>query len=633
MLNLLLLVADLWVVGGAVFGLHYLNPRYGFAPLLLAVGGLAAILQLQSGVYIEPFPQFLLFIASNVLVPVVLAAVLAVYVVNGSAPAPTLIVSVLAVSVLALGVYTLYGAHLSLPAGGTFGFTAEAVTPRVRVTLASLIAFAADMFAIAVVYQGARNHVHWMPEWGSPGLALLAALWTDSIVFSLLATGGTTRFVTDLPGDVLGKTLSALVLWPLVALYLTRFAPRMPGYVGGLGRRTLDVFQGSFDEVKLALIRTEAALEQSEAERRRVQTYLEQISSNISEALWLAEPGKTHPVYTNIAYERIWGRSAESILGDPRAFVDSIHPEDRDRVLAGLPRQSSGHYSVDYRVVRPDGTVRWVRDRAFPIINEQGQVTRIAGITEDITERRVLERNQLDLAVEREKVKLLRDFISEASHDIKGPLTAFNLLVHQLSRAEDEEKRQIYLQDLQIISGRLGKTIEDLLTLSRLESKGEMEAMKLNLNQMLREICDGLSPICEQKKLEVVLRPVPLEAVVRADRVDLARALSNLVENAMNYTPPGGRVEVGAQVDEREVLISVRDTGIGIPADEQPMIFDRFFRATNARSADPAGTGLGLAIVKRVVEQHRGRIDVQSAIGIGTTFNVYLPRADGQRAN
>lgn len=106
------------------------------------------------------------------------------------------------------------------------------------------------------------------------------------------------------------------------------------------------------------------------------------------------------------------------------------HPDDKERVLANLSRQSQPNYDVEYRIMRPDGTVCWVRDRTFPIKNEHGQVYRIAGISEDITERKQLEKRQLDLAIERERVKLLRDFINEASHDIKSPLTAINLKIY-----------------------------------------------------------------------------------------------------------------------------------------------------------------------------------------------------------
>ena len=208
------------------------------------------------------------------------------------------------------------------------------------------------------IYLGLNGFSH-LPDWIAVGIALIASLWTDAIVFSLISDLGTPDFLAVLPGDVLGKTISALALWPLVAYYLVRVAPHLPTYVGSQNRRTFDVLSGSLNEVKLALVRTEAALQKSEAERRQEAAYFQQISDHINEALWLATVNQTQAFYVNPAYERIWGRSAASLYADSQSFIDSIHPEDRERVVALLPKQSSGNYDIEFRVIRPDGTIRW----------------------------------------------------------------------------------------------------------------------------------------------------------------------------------------------------------------------------------------------------------------------------------
>src|SRR5262249_5278108 len=163
----------------------------------------------------------------------------------------------------------------------------------------------------------------------------------------------------------------------------------MPHHLGSKNRRTLDVLFGSLEELKMALVHTESALEASEAERQKEAAYLRLISNHIEEALWLASAAQSeHAFYVNPAYERIWGRSAASLYADPLSFVRAIHPEDQPRVLAGLPNQTKEAREVEYRVVRPDGSLCWVRDRSFPILDETGEVYQIAGITEDITERK-----------------------------------------------------------------------------------------------------------------------------------------------------------------------------------------------------------------------------------------------------
>lgn len=632
MINFLLLILDIWVLSGFILLLHYYNPQIGFAPFILVVGTLAVITQGQVGVYVEPASGFILFLSGNVLVPVTLMSVLVLYIADGTVPARTLIYGILGITLLVLGIHLVYRLHLTLPNGGSFrGLERDVLIPPLdpRTTLASFIAFTADMFSIAVFYQGVKNHVPSLPEWIVIGLSLLAGLWTDAIVFNLFDSLGKDDFIQILPGELVGKTISAFILWPATAYYLVQIAPTLPDHIGGGNRRTLDLLFGSYDQVKLALTRTQAALQKSETERQQEEAYFRQISDNINEALWLAEPGKNHRAFfVNPAYERIWGRSADVIYSDSNLFVETIHPEDRQRVVAGLPNQLLGNYDVEFRIVRPDGTVRWIRDRAFPIYNTQGQVHRIAGVSEDITERKLAEQHSVELAVERKKVKFLRDFIAEASHDLKNPLTAINLKVHRLGRTEDPVKRQALLEELSVLSDRIGKMVNDLLTLTRLDNTGEMAVKTVDLQQMVRQVCETMRPILDEKEIELVYDLTAVQPILQVDEDDLARAVQNLIDNAAHYTLKGGIIRLKTAVSDTETIIQVSDTGIGIQKEDLPLIFDRFFRATNAQIVDPGGTGLGLAIVKKVVDHHHGRVDVTSTIGIGTTFTIYLPRAD-----
>lgn len=334
-----------------------------------------------------------------------------------------------------------------------------------------------------------------------------------------------------------------------------------------------------------------------------------------------------HPFFVNPAYERIWGQSAEAIYASVTSFINAIHPNDRQRVLDALPKQETGEYDIEYRVVRPDGSMRWVRDRAFPIRDSDGKVYRIAGITEDITVRKQAEKQQLDLTLEREKLKFLRDFIGEVTHDLKSPLSSINLRIHYLTKTDDPDKRRRYLQELVGLSNRMNRMIEDLLTLARLENVQELTFMRVNVVQMMGDICSRMQPQYEEKGVAFTHQLSTEPIIVLGDGEDLGRALENLVDNALHYTPIGGAVHVQLQRDETWVTIRIQDNGIGIPPEDLPNLFKRFFRARNAREIDPAGTGIGLAIVKRVVEQHQGSVEVASELGRGTTFTVKLPLA------
>lgn len=630
MLNFLLLIADIWILSAIIILLHHFSPRIGFAPFLFVVGGLTVLLQSQLGILIEPVPSFSMFVSSNLLVPVLLMAVLILYIANGAVPARLAIYSLIGVSLIALGVLMMYRLHLTLPGGSSISNINldDLVSLNPRTIIASLIAFSADMFTITVFYQGLKNSAPKLPEWLVVGMALLAGLWTDAIIFRIFSDLGTRDFIQFLPGDLIGKTLSAIVLFPVLGVYMTRIAPRQPGYVGGLNRPTFDVLFGSFEEVKMALVRTQEALRQSELERRQQQEYLQQITENVEEALWLSEPGAVHAFYVNPAYASIWGHSPDTILNNPNTFAQSIHPEDRDRVLDGIRNEIHSGYEVEYRIIRPDGVQRWVRDRAFPIHDENGRIYRIAGITEDVTERKRMEQNMIDLGVEKEKVKLLREFIGEASHDLKAPLTAINLKIYQLQKSHDETRRAQIVEELNQLSKRMAHMIDDVLTLARLENLSQMTTMRVDLHRMMNDICQTAKPLADEKQVELQIElPEELPAI-DADEDDLARALTNLVDNAVHYTLQGGIVRVEVMLANEEIRITIADTGIGIANEDQPQIFNRFFRAENARATDPGGTGLGLVIVKKVIEKHGGRVEVTSTLGVGTTFTVYLPLQD-----
>jgi signal transduction histidine kinase len=138
-----------------------------------------------------------------------------------------------------------------------------------------------------------------------------------------------------------------------------------------------------------------------------------------------------------------------------------------------------------------------------------------------------------------------------------------------------------------------------------------------------------MQPLMEAKAVSLTLNLAKTTPCLQADRDDLARALTNLVDNALHYSQQGGQIGIETHVTDQRVVIAISDTGIGIAPEDQPLIFDRFYRAANARAVDPGGTGLGLVIVKKIVEQHGGRIEVSSTVGAGTTFSLYFRNGCG----
>jgi PAS domain S-box-containing protein len=630
-MTIVLFVVSIFMLNSLLLILHYYNARIGIAPFLLTIGAFTVLAQVQAGIYIQPSPDLLLFLSSTMLIPLVLAGILILYVVNGTSTARLAIYYIIITTFTVLFVQIIFRLQLSQPDSGIIGQTGDIMTPvaDIRTTFSGLAAFIVDMFVIAVFYQGIRNYAPYLSEIIRVGLSLLAALWADALVFRLLSLGGTPEFFEVLPGDVVGKTFVALVLWLPMGVYLRFVAPHLSGYIGNDKRRTFDLLFGAGEAMKLSLIRVEAALEKSETERREQAAYFEQIADNIQEALWLLELQPTQPphiTYFNPAYDRILGLNAEA-RKNPQLLLERVYDEDRDTVRVGLERRLSAIHDMEYRIIHPDGKTRCIRERTIPIRNEQGVVYRIAGISEDITSRKNHEKQQLEFELQHERVKLLQDFISETSHDLKSPLTAINLKLFRLVKSEDADNRQQLGKEISQQTQRMSRMIDDLLTLARADSSLDHAYTPLNLNAIVTAVYDELTAAAQAKHHTVLLELADNLPMLAGNQDDLMRVVHNLLDNAILYTPSGGQISLKTQVIDHNILFRIKDTGIGIPENKLPQVFDRFFRADNAQALQAGGTGLGLAIVKKFVEQHSGNIECVSVEGTGTMFTVRLPLA------
>jgi two-component system phosphate regulon sensor histidine kinase PhoR len=221
-----------------------------------------------------------------------------------------------------------------------------------------------------------------------------------------------------------------------------------------------------------------------------------------------------------------------------------------------------------------------------------------------------------------------RDFVANASHELKTPAASIQALAETISSAvaDDPEAVARFSDQLEREAIRLSRLISDLLDLSMLEGEPAVRSHLL-LDELIVEEAERLRARAERASLTLLVEagePV----VVKGSPRDLALMVRNLVENAVQYTRPGGLVEVKLDADDREALVMVRDTGIGIPSRDQPRIFERFYRVDRARSRETGGTGLGLSIVKHVAEGHGGTVALESELGAGSTFTVRLPLED-----
>jgi len=359
-----------------------------------------------------------------------------------------------------------------------------------------------------------------------------------------------------------------------------------------------------------------------------------EMTSAIEHLFWLSNPEGTQALYVSPAYEKIWGRSCESVYRNPESFVDAIHEDDRARIEARLPLQREGSYDEKYRIRRPDGSIAWIRSRAFPIRDADGEVVRVAGIAMDITAQRHLE-EQLAQAQRMESIGRLAGGIA---HDFNNLLTVILGIVEMLllglptgvTLAAD-------LEAIKEAGERAASLTSQLLMFARRQAVAPMQLDVTHVAQQMERLLRRV--LGEHVELRTALEPGTCTVI--ADRAQLEQVLVNLVINARDAMPNGGHlsietrsVTVGLADSERAfrraevepgeyVMLAVSDSGVGITSDALPHVFEPFFTT----KAPGKGTGLGLATCYGIVQQAGGVILVDTALGTGTKFTILLPRA------
>ncbi len=225
--------------------------------------------------------------------------------------------------------------------------------------------------------------------------------------------------------------------------------------------------------------------------------------------------------------------------------------------------------------------------------------------------------------------KQVKQFSSDVSHELKTPLTAIRGEIEVTLRKERElEGYKNTLKSLLEETDKLERIVENLLFLSRMDSQGiKFSFRRFALDESLLEIFEKIEKIAETKNVHLILKKIQ-QVNVEGESNQIERAIINLIGNAIKYTPEGGRIEMSLEKERGFAKFTIKDTGMGIPDDELPYIFDRFYRVDKARSRETGGSGLGLAIVKWIVEAHKGKIEVKSKVGKGTIFIVLLPLKD-----
>lgn len=260
-----------------------------------------------------------------------------------------------------------------------------------------------------------------------------------------------------------------------------------------------------------------------------------------------------------------------------------------------------------------------------PLKDNYDHVVGLVGVAHDISDLKHIERQALELAVERERVSVLKESITWISHDLRTPLSIINSYLYLLEHITDPEKQRDKLAGIKQQTALLDQHIEEILLSARLEKRSEISRVPVNLSKLAASTMQSFYPITERRNLTMVANFQINLPDVLGDEAELGRVMDNLIQNAIAFTPDGGVIELKTLIKDEKIGVEVSDTGIGISQADLPYIFDHFFRVDKARAMGKGGMGLGLSIVKRIVEMHEGTVEVESALGRGSIFRVLLP--------
>ncbi len=352
--------------------------------------------------------------------------------------------------------------------------------------------------------------------------------------------------------------------------------------------------------------RAEQTLKASE-ERFRI------LAETVPQFVWATRPDGSLE-YWNQQYANYFQASPEQLRG--YAWRQFLHPDDREAVIAARSRSlATGEpYKIEYRLREArTGAYRWFLVRGAPVRDEAGRIVVWFGTCTDIEEQKRTEQRK-------------DDFLSMASHELKTPLTSLKLQTQLLEKKLAKRGVDEAVPALTRMGGlvnHLERLVGELLDVSKIQA-GKLEYIRetFNLDELIHEIAEAAQQMSATHSVRVSsARPIS----IIGDRDRLGQVFTNLISNAIKYSPHASAVEVEIKASSETVTVSVRDQGIGIPQEQRAKIFERFYRAVAPNQKAFPGFGMGLYIVAEIVERHEGTITVESEMGQGSTFHVTLP--------
>jgi PAS domain S-box-containing protein len=353
-----------------------------------------------------------------------------------------------------------------------------------------------------------------------------------------------------------------------------------------------------------------------------------QLAENIDQVFWMLDLGTNKVLYVSPAFEKVWGCSSASLYQDRNSLKETVHPEDRDRFLAFFEKVTSGSAEEFYRIVREDGSTRWIHDRSFPVYGQDGTPYRVAGIAEDITAHQELE-EQLRQSQKMEAVGRLAGGIAHDFNNLLTIIVGYSQMLLDGNQAPEVFRNR--LEQILFAANRATTLTRQLLSFSRRQA---LQPKVVSVNQLLKNMETMLRRLIgEHLTIEAVLDPDV--GSIMMDPHQLEQVVLNLATNARDAMPNGGEFRIETSMAEaadvqtdanlggatRYVRLRISDTGCGMDNRTRERAFEPFFTTKDVGK----GTGLGLSIVYGIVRQNQGAIQIFSEPGEGTVFELYFP--------
>lgn len=430
------------------------------------------------------------------------------------------------------------------------------------------------------------------------------------------------------PEDFLGRRVDEVLPVDVAAQYIDNIQRTLDSGQGQVFEYTLDFDTGrKHYEARMVMIWRDEVLVMVRNVTERVQAeealrFQAQLLDAAGKAIIATNP-EGQIIYWNRFAERLYGWTADETIGQ---HIVDITPTDatREQAAAIMAQLLEGDsWSGEFMVQHKDGSSFPAFVVDTPIYDHSGNLIGIVGVSSDITDRKRAEQQRLELRMERERIAILSNFITQTSHEFKTPLSIIASSTYLLKKVADSGKRAQQIHRIEEQVNSITALVDALTTMAKLDGIRELITQVVDLCQLISTFYEEYQHILEVQDLHSSLELKQNTLLVHADVGYLRQAIEAIIDNAIRFTPEGGTIAIVVDSRDGDAILEIADTGVGISEEDIQRIFERFYRADKAGTT--RGFGLGLAIAKRVIDLHQGTIEVESIAGEGSTFRIVLP--------